>query len=706
MMPAHAPISLLNRVQDAWRRCGIAVTAKPGEDGRIQATVERGQRQAAFDAALGALQSCGCSVCADRSCATWSVFGFSEDGCVCIDLSSSGGARRPPRRRFPVVALLGPDGVGKSTALRLVREWFARNAPFIDIAVRQWRPGLLPPLAALLGKGGKGEGESDFRPRRERGNLQWIRLPYYFLDFVFGSWWKDRGRNRSRLVIYDRCALDMAVDPYRFGLASAAGTRALWRWTPRPDLLTLLYDSPARIAARKDDLQEHEVAEQLERWLQFASEDQVQSIVQVDAGPEQIAARVRSLFIEAFISAHEHGFGVQDDDAVDRFANMFGDAAETDQYAALPSRANARFLIPLKDRAAAAASLAVYNAQRPIARAAKNIVTAGLRLGVAQPFLRDRVSLPREPLPELLARAVGEDHISIAASLGTPGPNRKPALQIMDAHGRILAYAKIGGNAATIASVRNEARALEFLQNARFSGADIPRVLFAGECRGNYVLVQSAAEGLRAAGLEAANSHVHFLAELYEMACAVAPLPRPDEQAIAACAQAGFHYYAHQLAWARRFCAGYDGVPFGPAHRDFTPWNIRTRRERLFIYDWETFDARIPAAWDLFHLIVAGGVEVRGASPAAIYGAITEPGRTRDLISEYFRRIGAETELVEPLFIAYAADALCSSVLHLGDAASTKDVQMRRAWAGLLMLARYCGKPSRATASEAVPELV
>lgn len=694
---------MLRDLQAAWKHAGVAVETVD-ESGRLRATVARKDREPAFSVAIRALEALGCRTCADRTSDAWSIFGFSEDGCIRIDLLADGKRRLPMWRRIAgqsatTVALLGPDGVGKSTTLRLVREWFEREAPFVNITLRQWRPALLPPLASLLGKGGDGEG--DQRPRRNPGNMQWLRLFYYFVDYVAGSWWKDRDRgDNARLIIYDRCGLDMTVDPYRFALKSRRGTALLWKITPRPGTLLLLYDTARRIAKRKDDLAEHEVAEQLESWLKLVAQDEVHAVIQVDADPQEIANRVRDLMIDAFVRHHEHGFTQTGATAAD----VSGECA----YAALPSLANPRFLIPLANRKVAAASLAIYNAQRMSARAMKALLRFALRTGVVQIFQRHRIGLgPLAGAPSFLSRTIGYENVSIAVSLGTPGPNRKPALQIMDRDGGILGYAKVGSTARTIASIRNEEAALLRLDSARFSTGAIPRVLHAGWMDENYVLVQSPATGLRSQGsITPGEKHIRFLAELHRMNASTGELPGVDERSVASLRAAGFHYYAHLIEWANG--RSHEPVPFGPAHRDFTPWNIRQDVNGLLIFDWETFEEQAPAGWDLFHLLVAGAVEVDGATAGAIYKAIMQPGRTRDLIEDYFRQIDADQRLIEPLFVSYAANALCAGVLELGEKASEKDRALQRTWAALLTLTRHNGAaiPQDAVEQAAVVEAV
>jgi hypothetical protein len=119
---------------------------------------------------------------------------------------------------------------------------------------------------------------------------------------MLGHFLKDRiDSSLQRLVLYDRCALDMSVDPHRYGLASARGTRWLWKLSPKPDLVVLLYDHPERIHRRKPELTVEEIEHQLQQWLHLAESGEVDAIVQVNSPPEKIADQLRELIVEALL---------------------------------------------------------------------------------------------------------------------------------------------------------------------------------------------------------------------------------------------------------------------------------------------------------------------------------------------------------------------------------------------------------------------
>ena len=107
--------------------------------------------------------------------------------------------------------------------------------------------------------------------------------------------------SRQRLVLYDRCFLDAAVDPVRYGLASSRGTDFCWRWLPQPDRIILLTDEPRRIHARKAELPELEIARQLDDWHRRARAGQVHAVIPVGDSREQVTDAIWRVIRDAFL---------------------------------------------------------------------------------------------------------------------------------------------------------------------------------------------------------------------------------------------------------------------------------------------------------------------------------------------------------------------------------------------------------------------
>ncbi len=620
------------------------------------------------------------------------------------------------------IAIVGPDGVGKSTAIAALRDWFCAELPQVSFDLRQWRPGLLPDLGAYLGKPSTPGQKTP--PRRKAGPFQLVRLCYYFLDFLIGSWWKDRVRApASSLIVYDRCALDMYVDPVRFGLKSAFGTRLLSKLTPSPDLTILLYDQPERIWQRKQELTRHEMAEQLNTWLQLAGSGEVQAVIQVDAGPEVVAERILNLVLDAMVrknglepqggaergseTLHRLGEAMTGRSAHSVFSSEpQGHMLETARFAILPSERKPRFLVPLAGRGPAAKALQIYNAQTFRARASKYCVQGALRIGLAQLFLRVRSSLwisaalPPEAwcdslLHQHLSEQLGRPNLVYAVSIGTPNRSQKPVLQLMEPNGRIAGYAKVGWNERTVALVRNESRTLEQLCGVAFSSAVVPRVLHSGLWRGYYILTQSAFEGtLRESPSHLDRRHLQFLIELHRSHVSMRRLPwstlSPEfSDKLEQLNHSGFQYYSHLIETAAATCGRKLGrclIPCGLGHGDFAPWNIRVAGNKLLVIDWEYGSEAYPPLWDLFHFQISSATELRNRSASDVFRDLSEPGPVRATLTEYCDALAIPKAWIEPLLLAYLCDALYANLVLHEAVPSLKDQAARATLGGLLAI--------------------
>lgn len=320
------------------------------------------------------------------------------------------------------------------------------------------------------------------------------------------------------------------------------------------------------------------------------------------------------------------------------------------RYAVVPSPARARFLLPLGSTRATAASLLAYNALRPTqVRAVRAVLGGVARLGGIElarfPALTvsvpDAVAVDQALLVHRLAALLGWGPVYAACGVRPPDPNHKPTLQLFDASGGPLGFAKIGWNDATRALVTAEAAALRELP--AFTGvADhpvAPRLLtetgWAGQAVAVVEPLPPAVRGLPttvepqvAAVLAVARrgrppaqprplAGSSFLAGLTEAAQRAATNPSVGERALAAV-----------TGLVRR----HDGVSveFGHWHGDWVPWNLGRHAGRLVAWDWEHSAPDVPLGFDLAHDAFQRSVVLRGepvgTAAAAVDGQLRRYG--------------------------------------------------------------------------------
>lgn len=213
-------------------------------------------------------------------------------------------ARRSRRKQATFLAVVGPDGVGKSTFI----ENFALKLADLQvkdrngIIVRHFRPRILPNIKTLLT--GMEEGLEEFnKPHRAKPASRagsFLRLTYYWIDYVLGYWGGTRHECiRGRTVIFDRYFFDFLVDPRRSRLSLPTWiTRMFLFATPKPDFVFFLDSFPDLIYSRKQELHRHEISRQLVLYRSLAAGDP-DRFIRLDASqiPDQLVAEALQALI-------------------------------------------------------------------------------------------------------------------------------------------------------------------------------------------------------------------------------------------------------------------------------------------------------------------------------------------------------------------------------------------------------------------------
>lgn len=306
------------------------------------------------------------------------------------------------------------------------------------------------------------------------------------------------------------------------------------------------------------------------------------------------------------------------------------------------------YLLPVRARRAFANALNLYQTHRAATRLIRSLMAAGGRLGWSQRFLPGEDLGGADAWSDFFAELFQRDKTELAISLGTPGPQRKPVIQILSRAGDTLGYAKVGWSEITSRLVRREADALEKIK-ACAKAFSAPHVIFAGPWRETYLCVQSA-PAARARPVLARLSD-----DFAQAAVALSSLERREP------ALEETRLWKNLTARLRRSQAdasrpllqqaalviqkGRFGktIPVHFAHGDFTPWNAARLRDGLYLYDWESFAPDRPAGYDLFHFLIRVHSLVKKSSPPKMISAILDAMK-REPAARYWKHLGLKFE--------------------------------------------------------------
>ncbi len=563
----------------------------------------------------------------------------------------------------PVVSVLGPDGVGKSSALASVE--CALPQFFTAPTIRHSRPGILRPLAVLLGRAGS-DRPGGSAPRRSPGRGQLLRALYYWPDYAFGPAIRDYPEcNRVHPVIYDRSAIDMVVDPVRYAFSSPRFPWLTVRTSPRPDAVIALVDQPAAVRARKPELDESEIARQVETLFELLDVGAVDYCVPVSDGTDVAVAGIAQAVVDAFMSRDRAGARVSTElQAMLRAVGFESAPRATARHVMLRLPGGRAYVLDAKDARSLRRSAEMISAGSWKARVGRRVLAMRasgflVRLvGVPLELSRDGSSLVSDVI------GVGDRDVDIAVcfSLGAPGPSRKPVALVSGA-GLGDYVLKYGWNDSSRAHVRAEHAALG---NPAFRslGVALPEALSLHVSHGVTVGVQTSVPGSILDGDAAWGEEViRFTCSAIKSRSSVSAYSESEmygslEESAEACDHAIARSVARELL---RECSKVYGdveIVSAPAHGDMVPWNAKRKDGAIALLDWEWAELSAPAGWDVVHYFAQANRLLRLVGPVSLANGLLESGDLGAMLSS----CGIDSRTRPALVATYLTRQLLRSV--------------------------------------------
>ncbi|MFI7574335.1 hypothetical protein [Micromonospora sp. NPDC049497] len=344
-------------------------------------------------------------------------------------------------------------------------------------------------------------------------------------------------------------------------------------------------------------------------------------------------------------------------------------------WVVVPSAARPRLLVPTGSGRAAAN--AVRHSTEAVGRKARLVrqgLAATFRLGLGPLVFRDRVAVTGAGLDAYLTEVLGE-RVMVSMHIGPARANRKPVLQLLAPDGRALGYAKLGVDPLTRALVDAEAAALHRLADLPLGPVTVADVRHHGVWHGHALLVQEALP----VRLPRAAPATAVAAEQAAMV-AVAGCLGVRREAWAASGHAarlsgavdalGPRPEAERLrAVVKSVAEAGPTVAIGAWHGDWNGGNSAVLADgRVLVWDWERFEADVPAGYDALHRSVQTAIGNHGVDPTEAARALVA-GADRTLAP--FDSEGRDADLVAVLYLVelaarYLRDRQAEAGVRLG----------------------------------------
>lgn len=350
------------------------------------------------------------------------------------------------------------------------------------------------------------------------------------------------------------------------------------------------------------------------------------------------------------------------------------------RFVALPSDTHPRMLVPDSRRASSSALMRFSSALGPGQVAARCWGAAACRtLGPAR--VGGSTIAVTGGTDTLLDHLGGilDAELSASLTIGEARVNRKPVLQLFDAAGRSVGFAKVGINDDTAGAIGHEAAALRLFDGSA-AGIDLPRLIDLGSWRGHPVLLMTALltgpplPGDDRAPLDA------MAAFSLALGHEVAPLTAVPQWQRIRTATANERRLGLEELTARieTLAATLPDPVVGCWHGDWTPWNMcRARNGRLRLWDLERFERGAVHGIDAFHFCVNDSTRARGEQPEAIIEGMRAAwqavggGHMQRLVGAVYLAVISER---------YLASVSSSPIGHLIDARLRACVEALRVW--------------------------
>lgn len=242
------------------------------------------------------------------------------------------------------------------------------------------------------------------------------------------------------------------------------------------------------------------------------------------------------------------------------------------------------------------------------------------------PFLKYHEHIPVQRKETRIEKIMTESSATDPVMFtGTLGLSRRVTIQAVRSNGEYC-YTKVSTNNTNKNKLLKEIKVLEKLQTYKFKNFDTPRVLAKGGWEGREYFTQTSYpnRGKYVYNQELSALHYMALEELYHATKYTIKLSNTYYVKEIKRILNADNEIEDDLGILQWIDSSKENLLHGCAnHGDFTPWNMKSTKAILFIYDWESYREDGLLFFDAFHYLIQQSILVEKIEPEDIFRKVT-----------------------------------------------------------------------------------
>lgn len=216
------------------------------------------------------------------------------------------------------MALLGPDGAGKSTLTSAIMEYSSKRMPIADVDYVAFHRLMLPTVQMLsrrmkLKNHSARNSSTDPYGKPPLRPLVWFAYySYHTLDY----WLSEMVLNRQKkahvnLVLHDRHPIEIPLDARRYRyVGPGILPKVIARLVPKPQLVIVLDAPPEVIQARKQEVTFEQTAQQVAAYRRFVERTPNAHLVDATQPAEQVQNEVIAIITNDIAARTRRRYGL------------------------------------------------------------------------------------------------------------------------------------------------------------------------------------------------------------------------------------------------------------------------------------------------------------------------------------------------------------------------------------------------------------